>query len=273
MSSPSEPDACLPTEALSRPPGESTISRVLDVPPSPVAGYQVWQDLFFLHWTLPPEVVAPLLPPGLALDTHGGHAWIGLVPFRMRNVRPWWSPPIPGISHFLETNVRTYVTHKNGNPGVYFFSLEAANRIAVTAARWGWHLPYHYARMSLTREHQRVDYTSHRTPHRPDSPFLKMTALIEGPLPEPHSDGVSGKASPGSLEEFLAERYLLYTPGADGRLLRGQVLHTPYPLYHCHVEHLSQSLTTALGLPCPGLPRHALYSPGVNVRVCSLQPV
>jgi hypothetical protein len=36
--------------------------------------YQRWRHLLFLHWALPPEVVAPLLPPGLTLDTFEGRS-------------------------------------------------------------------------------------------------------------------------------------------------------------------------------------------------------
>jgi uncharacterized protein YqjF (DUF2071 family) len=118
-------------------------SRVADMdrisptrrPPGLAVGYHTWRDLTFLHWRFPPELISPLLPPGLSLDTFEGDAWVGLVPFYMANVRPRWFCAVPGLSHFCETNVRTYVHFQGANPGVWFLSLEASNSIAVNASR------------------------------------------------------------------------------------------------------------------------------------------
>src|SRR4029079_6984491 len=124
------------------------------------AGFQRWRTLLFLHWEVPAEAIAALIPEGLSVDTFEGRAYIGVVPFTMRDVSPWWSPSVPGISNFHELNVRTYV-HKGGeNPGVWFFSLDAASSIAVIAARAGWHLPYHRASMELEVAEPCVEYRS-----------------------------------------------------------------------------------------------------------------
>lgn len=128
---------------------------------SPV-GYQSWRDLAFIHWRVPIEEIQALLPDPLMVDTFDGSAWVGLVPFAMRKVRPWWSPSVSGISNFLETNVRTYV-HKDGrDPGVWFFSLEASQSLAVRLARKFWNLPYYYAGMSLNKNANQIHYQSNR---------------------------------------------------------------------------------------------------------------
>ena len=75
----------------------------------PVVGRQHWRDLLFLHWPVPVEVLRPLIPESLSIDTYDGQAYIGLVPFWMFGVRPNWSPERLGF-RFLETNVRTYTT-------------------------------------------------------------------------------------------------------------------------------------------------------------------
>src|SRR5262245_15329271 len=111
-------------------------------------GYQKWRHLLFLHWEADPEGLAGHLPSGLEVDTHEGKAYVGVVPFTMRDVVPRWAPPVPGVSHFHELNVRTYVLH-DGVPGVIFFSLDAASTVAVAAARSVWRLPYHRASMKL----------------------------------------------------------------------------------------------------------------------------
>src|SRR5262249_60783837 len=111
-----------------------------------------WRDLLFLHWAVPAEPLRALVPEQLDLDLFEGTAYVGLVPFSMTDVRPVGLPPIVGLSRFHETNVRTYVHRAGSDPGVWFFSLDAANRVAVALARRLYHLPYYFARMFLERE-------------------------------------------------------------------------------------------------------------------------
>jgi uncharacterized protein YqjF (DUF2071 family) len=110
-----------------------------------------WSQLLFAHWALEPDIVARHLPADLSLDVRDGRAWVGVVPFLMSNVAPRCCPSMPCLSRFLELNVRTYVV-LDGKPGVWFFSLDAANKIAVRVARKTFSLPYMDARMSLKRE-------------------------------------------------------------------------------------------------------------------------
>lgn len=238
-----------------RPTGERVVMR------------QTWADLLFLHWPVPAETLAPLLPPGLTLDTFDdGTAYVGLVPFTMTGVRPVWSPPVRGLSDFHETNVRTYVHYEGRDPGVWFFSLDAANAIAVRIARALWKLPYHFARMSLGRDGDgRICYESER--------------LWPSPLPgacraQYTPDGTPAPARPGTLEHFLAERYVLYARSRTGRLLRGRVHHAPYPLQTARLHVLNETLIAAAGiaLPRPHEPPPLVhYARQVNVEVFGLR--
>jgi uncharacterized protein YqjF (DUF2071 family) len=88
-----------------------------------------WHDLLFLHWPVRPELIRPLIPRGLELDTFDGSAWLGVVPFRMTGVRLRCIPQFAGMA-FPEINVRTYVK-AGGKSGVWFFSLDATSRLAV----------------------------------------------------------------------------------------------------------------------------------------------
>jgi len=109
---------------------------------------QSWRDLLFAHWPLPIDAVRPLVPPAFGIDAFAGEAWISIVPFRMANVRPARLPALPWLSAFPELNVRTYVTALGPTgikPGVFFFSLDAANPVAVAIARRFFHLPYYRA--------------------------------------------------------------------------------------------------------------------------------
>ena len=109
--------------------------RCCQPPQARPVGYHHWSDLLFLHWRVPAEMLQPLLPRGLTVDTWDGSAWVGLVAFHISRLRPWWSPVLPWISTFPETNIRTYVHREGRDPAVWFFSLDAARWLAVQAAR------------------------------------------------------------------------------------------------------------------------------------------
>lgn len=242
-------------------------------PPGRPAGFQRWQDLTFLHWTVPVELVAPLLPPELSVDAWEGEAWIGLVPFSMEAVRPWWFPAVPGVSSFCETNVRTYVHLRGRDPGVWFFSLEASKSIAVLAARWGWHLPYFRSRMAVQSEGSRRIYTSERLWPAPRPAGCRVEVEFGDLLPATEPGSLPGHAQLGTLEHFLVERYILYARRGDGTLFSGRVHHVPYPVRTARVTSCDQTLLKAAGFGVSGAPRHVAASDGVDVEVFPLQRV
>jgi uncharacterized protein len=239
---------------------EPMIDRIAPTrrPSETPTGEQRWRELFFLHWALEPERVASRLPPGVALDCWEGQAYVGLVPFVMRDIRPSWLPRALAMD-FLETNLRTYVV-VNGEPGVWFFSLEASSWLAVQAARIGWGLPYHYAAMHTAREGARIRYTSRR---RGAEASLALDASIGEPL---------GPSAPGTLEHFLLERYLLFSEKGR-RLWRGQVHHSPYPAQRATVHAVSTTLLEAAGLPPASGAPLAHYAEGVDVEVFGPHPL
>tara|TARA_R110002072_G_C7978294_1_gene535828 strand:- start:4284 stop:5111 length:828 start_codon:yes stop_codon:yes gene_type:complete len=235
-----------------------------------VAGYQCWSDLLFAHWRVPVDLLRPLIPRELEIDTFDGEAWLGLVPFHMSGVRPAWFPALPYVSEFHETNLRTYVHFHGRDPGVWFVSLDAACRAVVEVARWKWHLNYFYADMELVRDGNNVRYSSQRLDSRsPRRAEVEIAAEIGGSLnPEP---GTS--VEPGTLEHFLAERYVLYASDHRGRLLRGRVHHSPYPLRSAKVVSCRQTLASAAEVPVSGQPDHVLFSEGVTVDIFPLRRV
>src|SRR6266849_3667248 len=119
-------------------------NRPWPVPDRPWVMKQVWHDLLFAHWPVEAAALRSLIPPALELETFDGAAWLGIIPFRMTGVTPRWVPPLPWFSAFLELNVRTYVSDGT-KPGVWFFSLDAANSFAVAAGRRLFSLPYYRA--------------------------------------------------------------------------------------------------------------------------------
>ncbi|RYG31648.1 DUF2071 domain-containing protein [bacterium] len=222
--------------------------------------YQRWRSLLFLHFPCAPEEIAELLPPGLDVDTFPDEtgtpkAWVGLVPFRMEGVRYRFLPAAPGLSAFPETNVRTYV-HRNGQePGVWFFSLDAANALACRIARRFFSLPYHEATMAVVEENAHHRYESQRWLNGAGH---KIEAVFGERLPD---------AEPGTLEFFLAERYLLYS-SRGGTLVTGRVFHTPYPLRRATFSG-SESLVQAANIQARPFV-HVLASEGVDVMIYPL---
>jgi hypothetical protein len=155
----------------------------------------------------------------LPLDTWEGSAWIGVVPFRMSGIRPRFLPAVPWLSAFPELNVRTYVS-LDGKPGVYFFSLDAANPVAVRGARRWFHLPYFDARMKLGDSGDWIDYSSTRT--HPGARPAEFSARYR-------PTGAVYRSVRGDLDYWLTERYCLYAT-SGGRVWRGEIQHTPWPL-------------------------------------------
>ena len=204
-----------------------TAHRPWPLPRGPWVMAQSWHDLLFAHWRVPEALVRSVIPPALEVDTFDGSAWLGVVPFRMSGIRPRGLPPMPRVSTFVEMNVRTYVRHR-GRGGVWFFSLDASEPIAVAVARRWFHLPYFEARMSCDAlDDGDVAYHSQRT-HRGATP-----ATFAGTY------GPSGDVAParaGSLEHWLTERYCLYTVDGRRRLIRGDIHHEPWPLQPAHAR-------------------------------------
>lgn len=221
---------------------------------------QAWSELLFLHWAIDPDLIQASLPKGLHVDTFDGSAWIGVVPFYMDRIRPVFLPPVPGISWFLEMNVRTYVHDDDGQPGVWFYSLDCNQPLAVEIARRFFHLPYHHARMFAQRERDRVDYHCQRRDKSQSTNYVYQPS------------GDLRVARPGSFEFFLVERYLLFSTSRHGAIHTGRVHHSPYTFTEAVCTEWSAEPIRQAGFPLPqGEPVSTLYSPGVEVTVYPLQ--
>lgn len=226
------------------------------LPNQPWVMRMTWSELLFAHWPVDPKVVVRLLPPGVTLDIRDGKAWVGVVPFLMSNVAPRFCPPIPGLSRFLELNVRTYVT-VGGKPGVWFFSLDAESRVAVRVARATFNLPYMDATMSIGRsEAGEIEYKSGRT-HRGE-PAANYEANYS-------AAGNFGEAQPGSLEHWLTARYCLYSANRRRKIFRGEIDHPPWSLAPANYSEQTNTMGDGFGFRFLGDP-HLLLAKPVDVR-------
>ena len=203
---------------------------------------QTWCDLLFAHWRVPAEALRRVVPPALPphADAEGG-TWLGITPFVVHGLRMRGTPPLPWVSHFPELNVRTYV-ELDGKPGIYFLSLDAARRAAVIAARRSYRLPYFHARMRAGRVGARIDYESERIDS--DGPPARFRG----------SYAPAGAITDDRLARWLAERYCAYTLDDEGRPLRIDIHHPPWPLQPASGELEAQGMADQVGIRLEGEP-------------------
>lgn len=215
-----------------------------------------WDELAFLHYSFPPEVVQRLLPAGLTVETRLDRAWVSLVPFFLRVGLPR-VPSIPWFSRFPETNVRTYVRADDGTTGIWFFSLDAARLGAVLVARATYRLPYFWSRMRIDRRGATVRYESRR--RWPGPRGARSVVEIE----------IGDRFEVGELTEldhFLTARWALFSAPVTG-LRHARAFHEPWPLHRATVVQCDDQLIEAAGLPAPAEAPIAHWSPSVTVRI------
>jgi uncharacterized protein len=222
------------------------------LPEKPWANAQSWVDLAFLHWRVNPVDLQKHVGRSVELDLYEGEAWIGIVPFLLTDLRLRGMPPLPRVSAFPELNVRTYV-QRDRKPGVWFFSLDAASTLAVEGGKHLYKLPYHRAQMRCERIDDRVHYES----ARPGAAFSGSYRGVGEPF----------HAEAGSLEEFLVERYCLYTEDG-GRAYSADIHHPRWDLQRAEA---TVDLNTITPLSLADKPQHVLFSPRQDSVVWRLE--
>lgn len=238
---------------------KSIAHRPWALPEGPWVMAQIWHDLLFAHWQIAYNEIRKLVPASLALDTFHGQCWIAVTPFHMSGVRARGLPVLPGLSRFPELNVRTYVTLDN-KPGVFFFSLDAANLPAVFAARTFYRLPYFHAEMSVEVKPGSVSYHSHR--RRGEAEFRGVY----------HPVGEVQMRRHGTLEHWLTERYCLYAV-ANGRVYRGEIHHDQWPLQDAGADIETNTMAAAGGIALPNSKPLMHFSRRLDVLVWPLRRV
>jgi uncharacterized protein YqjF (DUF2071 family) len=221
---------------------------------------QNWENLLFLHWAVDPDLLRPLMPPDLELDTFDGKAWIGVTPFALTGLQLLSLPPVPGLDSFLEINVRTYV-HYKGIPGLWFFSLDASKMIPALAARVLFALPYFQAEMKSSRSGESFRFDSKRA--------------IE-PAAHFHATWRTGlrlrEPALHSLAFFLVERYCFFADVGDGFTMT-RIYHSPWILEEATVSSLQSTMVGTLGLPEPSDAPLAHFSHSMHVEIWAPAPI
>jgi uncharacterized protein YqjF (DUF2071 family) len=214
---------------------------------------QQWQDLAYIHWRYSIEEIQALLPAGVEVDSFDGSAWVGLIPFSMRNIGLPRLPAVPFFGSFPEVNVRTYV-RRNGVPGVWFFSLDVNRFLPALVARVSYFLPYCWGKASNKRTDTTLETKVRRT--WPSRASTSIRVSIGDPI-----------ESPDELSVFLSARWGLYSRGIGRGVRYAPVDHETWPLWTAKLESLNDTLLTAAGLSAPIGDPHVMFSPGVSVRI------
>lgn len=229
--------------------------RPWPIPDTPWVMRQSWYDVLFAHWPVPPDQLRPFVPAALPLDVFEGAAWVGVVPFQIRDAKPRGLPGVPSATEFLELNVRTYVTVAD-RPGVYFFSLDAGSALAVLGARTFFRLRYFEAEMRREETPEGTHYRSRRL----DAADMDLECRYR-PV------GAVAAAQPGTLDHFLTERYCLYTAGRGGEVGRMNIHHRPWPLQPAEAEFTRLGVVRSAGVELPAIPPLLHYASDQHVLV------
>ena len=224
---------------------------------------QTWSNIVWCHWAVDPQQVKAVIPTGLEPDLFEGKAWVGLIPFSMKNLR------LPGpfailsklvrVSNFGEVNVRTYVKDSKGRSGVWFCTLDSDDWLAVKTANIAFGLPYRLSETRLEKTGSIIKWSNRRKGDQAKAE-LEVTASDE-----PWREAASG------LEQFLVERYSLYTL-RRGKLLRGSLSHEKWNVRSAELQQLNDETVRVAGFKTSDAP-HILIGSDVEVTVYPLKRV
>ncbi len=218
--------------------------------------HQDWRDVTFLHWRYDPKVVQELLPDGLEVEVRDGAAWVGLTPFRVERSHPPLVPPLPKLSFFPETNLRTYAVGPTGRDGIWFLTLEADSLLTTIAGRLGYGVAYRWAAMRVDRRDDAVTYSSQGRAGR-ESVRHRITVRPGGPC----ADGALTE-----LDHWLTGRWRGWARVAT-RLAEVPVEHRPWPLRRAEVASLEETVLESVGLPPPREDPMVHFSTGVDAKL------
>lgn len=197
-----------------------------------------WLEVVMIHLEVPVDPLQAVTP--FELDRCKGRAWVTLVAFSLRGLRPRWGGAIsrwltkPWGSHGL-LNLRTYVRH-GGESGIYFLAEWLDNRLAAPLGPMWFGLPYRLGRLRFAH-HAPLDCGARRTAAggSDEIPEPAVCGRVESPDGGASLEysGVVREAwdcrecTAGSLDEWLMERYTAFTC-RRGRRRRFRVWHEPW---------------------------------------------
>ncbi len=227
--------------------------RPLPMPKGNWIIYQEWHEVLFLHWAVKPDLLKQFVSGELEVQIFKGLAWVSLVVFRLKNVRPRYLPPVPPISNVDEINIRTYVQFK-GKPGIYFLSMELGKSISNLLAKYLTGLPYRYSETENAA-------TQYRSRNRDFGDELDVEYEIKNKI-----------LKKSELDKWLTERYALFQDDGKQAIIEYEIHHYEWPLHNVSLkkQHIKYD---RFGSLIHKEPEHIHYSPGVEVLTWGMQNV
>lgn len=211
-------------------------------PVAPHPFSMTWRAGLFAHWPFDPEVVRPLVPEPLELDTYDGQAWISVLPFVLADVGVRGSPAFAGL-RFPELNVRTYV-RLDGASGLYFFAVDVDQSVVARLVRATTRLPCHDLDAAVRVRGDEVEFEAVRRGDRGSRATPAHFAATYRP------DGEVFRAAPGTLDHWLAERRRMYDPTGRG-VFYAEIAHDRWPLQRAEATINRNTTFEATDLPQP----------------------
>ena len=197
-----------------------------------------WHDALMIHFEVDAAALQRDVP--FELDLWNGMAFISLVAFTMRDMRPRFGGKIAALlfrpiatHHFL--NVRTYVRH-GGECGIHFMAEWLTNRLAVILGPSTFGLPYHYGHILYQR-----DLEKGRISGRVADPKYRTALTFEARLT---GAAAFQPCAAGSLDEWLMERYIAFNSANQVRRFF-RVWHPPWPQRSAQAVLGEKSLLTS----------------------------
>ncbi|MEP3837531.1 MAG: DUF2071 domain-containing protein [Algibacter sp.] len=206
--------------------------------------YQEWNKAIFLHWEVNPELIKPLLPKYIELDTINEKTWVSLVAFDMNNIGVRSFPKLPHISDFQEINIRVYVVC-NGKPSVYFLSMEGSKKSSCKILKTLSKFPYRPSKM------QRSEF-KFQSENKTFNDGINMAyTLTEEPIKKDDTD------------LWLTERYAVFQDYKN-HIIEYDVHHVEWPMQKIDINSLELNYTRFNHL-INNQPDRVQYSSGVQV--------
>jgi uncharacterized protein YqjF (DUF2071 family) len=163
-------------------------------------------------------------------------------------------PSIPYLGSFPEVNVRTYVI-KDGIPGVWFCSLDINRIIPTVVARTTYQLPYCFGKAkNQLAGNELITSVDRRWPRGEAHTRIHLSIGSEITDPSP-------------LEIFLSARWGLYSYTQSKQIRYAPISHPRWKLQRAEIISLDDTLIEAAGFTKPVGTPHAMFAPGVPVRV------
>jgi uncharacterized protein len=211
-----------------------------------------WSHLVFVHWQLPPEALAPLVPSPLQLDCFHGSAWLSLVALHVNGPipEPAMGTPMERLARYRQLNLRTYVVGDRGR-GIFLLDTRVDRALPLGARLLG--MPYHLdGALAIEGVGETVRVAT-------------RDFTIAGVLDEERPRAV---ISPLGIGSFLLNRFRSYGRLPGGKLYSVEIAHEPW--HTRALELMTLTSSSEVGFPGAAAPASAHVADPLQVGITAI---